>query len=83
MMPYPQQMYPAPPPKKGMSGCVIALLIVGSGDHAERLVERQPATFGEADDLSPQSHARHSRINRAAELGHLHEVFELPEFHDS
>lgn len=30
MMPYPQQMYPAPPPKKGMSGCVIALLIVGS-----------------------------------------------------
>ncbi|HSQ65950.1 MAG TPA: hypothetical protein VLM85_22165 [Polyangiaceae bacterium] len=30
MMPYPQQGPAAPPPKKGMSGCMIALLVVGS-----------------------------------------------------
>ena len=30
MVPYPQQMPPMrPPPKKGMSGCMIALLVVG------------------------------------------------------
>jgi hypothetical protein len=28
-MPYPPRMPMAPPPKKGMSGCVIALLVVG------------------------------------------------------